>query len=143
MNRIQKIAVYNLVVFSITSLLTTTAVIILSVTIGWPKASAGLACLSIGAFGAFSPLIFKKDPGAVTFDERDRMLNRTAALGGFAASYLWFCLTGTAFVMLLSPELLKNFGLPLMCFGGMFVVYIVHSIIVLVLYGRVSSDGEK
>lgn len=136
MNRIQKIAVFNLVVFSIAALTTTIAIITLSFIVGWPIATAGLAFLGIGGLGGLSPLIFKKDLGAVTCDERDRFINRTAALGGFAASYLWFCLTGTAFIMFLSPELLKKFGLPLMIFGGMYVVYIVHSIMILVQYGR-------
>lgn len=140
MNRIQKIAVFNIVIFGVATLTTAIAVTTLAFTVGWPRASAGLAFLAFGGLGGFSLLIFKKDPGAVTCDERDRLINRTAALGGFVASYLWFCLTGTFFVMLLSPELLKKFGLPLILFGGMFVVFIVHSILILVQYGRNNSN---
>ena len=143
MNRAQKIAVFNLVVLGTASLLTAIAIITLYYRVGWPKAAAGLAFIGIGGLGGFAPLIFKKDPGAVAYDERDILINRTATLGGFAVSYLWFCLSGTAFVMLLTPELLKKFGLPLMIFGGMFVVWIVHSIMILVQYGRGGDNGEK
>lgn len=140
MNRMQKIAVFNLVVFGIASLLATAAIITLSRLVGWPKAAAGFAFLGVGGLAGFSPLIFKKGPGVVTCDERDKLINRTAALGGFAASYLWFCFTGVAFDLLFSPELFKKIGLRLMIFGGMFVVFIVHSILILVQYGRSGSD---
>ncbi len=142
MNRTQKDAVFNLIVFSIAALITTATIITLYCLFGWPKAALGLAFISIGGLGGLSPFIFKKDAGAVTYDERDKLINRTAALGGFAASYIWFCLTGTAFVMLLTPELLKSFGLPLMIFGGLLVVFIVRSIMLLILYGR-CDKGEK
>jgi hypothetical protein len=143
MNRTQKDAVFNLVVFSIAALITTAAIITLYCLFGWPKAALGLAFLSIGGLGGLSPFIFKKDAGAVTYDERDKLINRTAALGGFAASYVWFCLSGTALVNLCEPMILKSFGLPLMIFGGLLVVFIVRSIMLLVLYGRGGGDGEK
>ncbi|HBG28439.1 MAG: hypothetical protein A2Y10_10930 [Planctomycetes bacterium GWF2_41_51] len=141
MNRIQKMAVFNLITFGIASVLTIIAIAVLYNLFGWPKARVGFAFISIGALGAFSPLIFKKDSGAVTFDERDKLINRTAALGGFVASYLWLCLAGTAFLMLFSPEDLKEFGLPLLLFGGMVIVYIVSSILILIQYGRNRVNG--
>jgi hypothetical protein len=39
--------------------------------------------------------------------------------------------------------ILKSFGLPLMIFGGLLVVFIVRSITLLVLYGRGGRDGGK
>jgi len=139
----QKIAVYNLVVFGTASLLTTIAIITLYHFLGWPRATAGLGFMGISGFAGFSPFLFKKGPEKVTCDERDVLINRTATLCGFAASYLWFCLAGTAFVMLLSPELLKRFGLPLMILGGMFVVVIVHSIMIFAQYGRSRDNDGK
>ncbi|MGB8226002.1 MAG: hypothetical protein WCE45_03910 [Sedimentisphaerales bacterium] len=136
MNRAQKIAVYNLVVFGTALLLATVAIIILYCLFGWQIATAGMAFLGIGGFGGLAPFIFKKDAGKVTCDERDILINRTAALGGFVTAYLWFCLVGTIFIFLFEPEVLKRLGLPVLIFGGGFVVWIVHSIMILVQYGR-------
>jgi hypothetical protein len=143
MNRMQKIAVFNLVVVGITTLLMAGAVAILYYRLGWPKAARGLLFIFVAAIAAWvAPLIFKKDPGAVAFDERDKLICRTAKLSGFAASYLWFCLIGSIFAFLLEPALFKTLGLPIMIFGGALVVFAVHSITLLILYGRGGKNNE-
>jgi len=141
MNRAQKIAVFNLVVFSSVSLITAVAVTILYYIWGWPEAARGMGFVGLGGLAGLSPLIFKKDPGTVTFDERDKLIHRTSILAGFAMSYLWFCLTGTVFAFLFEPLLFKRLGLPIMIFGGAFVVGIVSSVVLLILYGR--SDKNE
>lgn len=136
MNRTQKIAVFNLVVFGTSLLLAAIAVTVLYLLFGWPRANVGLAFIGFSGIAGFSPIIFRKQKDVIDVDERDKLINRTAAFGGFAASYLWFCITGTAFVNLMEPIFLKKFGLPVMIFGGMYVVFIVHSVLILVQYGR-------
>jgi hypothetical protein len=71
------------------------------------------------------------------------LIHRTATLIGLAASFLWFCITGSAFAFLFEPEIFKTLGLPIMIFGGAFVVVIVQSVVLLILYGRGGSDGGK
>jgi hypothetical protein len=140
MNRAQKIAVFNLVVFVSASLITAVAVTILYYIFGWPAAARGMGFVGLGGLAGLSPLIFKKDPGTVTFDERDKLIHRTATRIGFVSSYLWFCLTGTIFAVLFEPALFKRLGLPIMIFGGAFVVGIVSSMVLLILYGRSNSN---
>ena len=144
MNRWQKIAVFNLVVVGITILLMAGAVasLYLHYHLSWHKAARGLLFIVVAAIAmGLAPLIFKKYPGAVAFDERDKLICRTAGLSGFAAAFLWFCMTGSGFAFLLEPEIFKTLGLPIMIFGGAFVVFIVRSITLLILYGR--SDKNE
>jgi uncharacterized membrane protein len=145
MNRWQKIAVFNLVADCITILLMVAAVIILHVYfhLSWYRARRGLLFIFVAAIaGIVAPLIFKKDPGAVARDERDKLISRTAILIGLVGLFFWFCLTGTVFAFLLEPEIFKSLGWPILMFGGAFVVVISQCITILVLYGR-GNKGEK
>ncbi|MHB0945627.1 MAG: hypothetical protein ACYC3B_00460 [Sedimentisphaerales bacterium] len=137
MNRMQKIAVFNLVVFGSSLLLTIVAVITLYCFWGWPKASAGLGFLGFAGLGGFSPLIFKKDHGAVTFDERDKLIHRTSALAGFACSYGWFCAASMIPFFLYGPRMqIEVRWLAWLPLGGLFIVETVRSITLLAMYGR-------
>jgi hypothetical protein len=144
MNRWQKIAVFNLVADGITILLMVVAVVSLHVHfhLSWSKARYGLLFIIVAAIaGWVSPLIFKKSPGAVAYDERDKLIHRTAMLTGLAASFLWFCIAGSAFAFLLEPEIFKTLGLPILIFGGALIVVILQCIAILIQYGK--NKGEK
>lgn len=141
MNRMQKIAVYNLVVSSVALLLTIISVTTFYCLFGWPRASAGLGTLGLTGFIGLSPFIFKKDPGAITCDERDRLINRTAALAGFVCSYLYFCVACIVPFFLYGPKgQIEAQWLAWLPFGGFFAVVIVHAVVLLVLYGRGGDD---
>jgi hypothetical protein len=132
----QKIAVFNLVVLGTASLLTVVAMTILYCYFDWRIASAGLGFMGIMGFAGLSPFLFKKGDEKVACDERDILINRTAALGGFVSAYVWFCLVGTLFMFLFKSEVLRKFGLPVLIAGGALIVGIVHSIMILIQYGR-------
>jgi len=89
MNRWQKIAWFNLVVIASALLLSTAAIAILAFRAGFPKALAGFGCLGLAGLMGLSPLLFHKDKSKVSFDERDVLFARTAALGGFGSSYFF------------------------------------------------------
>ena len=57
-----------------------------------PNALRGLAFMAVSGLGGLSVLIFKKEKGKVTFDERDKLINRRAGLAGFVMAYLFVCL---------------------------------------------------
>jgi hypothetical protein len=144
MNRWQKIAVFNLVADGVAILLMVVGVVILHVHfhLSCSKAKYGLLFIFVAAIAAAaSPLIFKKSPGTVAYDERDKLIHRTSLLIGLAASFLWFCVSGSAFAFVLEPEIFKSIGLPIMIFSGAFVVVIFQSVSLLVLYGW-KSKGE-
>ncbi len=133
-------AVFSLVVLGCTLLITAISTGLSYHYHGWPKAAKCFGLMSLGGLAGLSPLFIKKDSGAVACDERDKLITRTAGLIGFTASYLWFCLSGSAFIFFFEPEFLQKFVLVAIILGGAFVVVIVQSIIILVQYGR---GGEK
>ena len=89
MKRIQKIAWFLVITTSLGFVLSCIAVAILYVKFGMPKAIAGLGFMGIAGLGGFSPLIFKKDKGKVTFDERDKQIKRRASLAGFGTFFIF------------------------------------------------------
>jgi len=89
MNREQKMA-WLCVVMAIIGLVISLIVFgVLYFRIGMPKALLGFACVCIVGFAGLGPVIFRKDKGKVTVDERDRLIKRNAVLSGFTSAYLF------------------------------------------------------
>ncbi len=144
MNRLQKIAWSLVTTISLGFVLSCIAVAILYAKVGMPKALAGFAFMGIAALGGFSPLIFKKDKGKVTFDERDRLIKRRAALAGFGMSYLFVGLACMIPFSVLGPKAnISVRWLPMIFMGAALSSFFAHSAAILVQYGWRSKDGEK
>jgi len=145
MNRIQKMAWWMAIWMSAGGILATIATSVLLFIIGmpWSKAMAGLAFLSIAGIGGLAPLIFKKDKGKVTYDERDQLIKNMAAVAGFGASYL---VTGLACMLpffILGPKAtISTMWLPVISIATGLTAFLVHSIAILVQYGR-GPKGEE
>ena len=136
MNRAQKIAWSLVITVSLGAILSGTAFAILYVKVGMPRAQAGIAFLAIAGLGGFSPLIFKKDKGQVTFDERDKLIKRRAALAGFATSYLFVGLACMIPFSILGPKAsISVTWLPKIFAGAAISSFFVHSVAILVQYG--------
>ncbi len=137
MNRVQKIAWFFVITISIAVLLSTVAIGILYAKVGLPKAMAGMAFLGIAGIGGFGPLIFKKDKGPVTCDERDVIINSRAALAGFGAAYM---VVGLAcmlpFFILGTNSRISVTWLPMIFMGAGLSSFFMHSIAILIQYGR-------
>ena len=143
MNRMQKIAWLLVITISIAVVLSGISMGILYVKYGFPKASAGLAFLGIAGFGGLGPLIFKKDQGSTTCDERDKLINRRAALAGFATSYLLMGLACMLPFTILGPQKFISVSwLPnIFALGGL-SFFFVHSVAILIQYGWRDKDGQ-
>jgi hypothetical protein len=121
------------------------AVAILFLVIGmpWSIAKSGLGFLGIAGFGGLAPLIFKKDPGKVTCDERDRLINNRAAIAAFASAYL---VTGLAcmlpFFVLGPAATISVTWLPDIFMAAGLTAFFVHSVAILVQYGWKGKDNE-
>jgi hypothetical protein len=145
MNRIQKMAWWMLIWISAGAILAAIAVAVAHFIIGmpWSIARAGLGFLGIAGFGGLGPLIFKKDKGKVTCDERDRLINNRAAQTAFASAYL---VTGLAcmlpFFMLGPAATISVTWLPSIFMAAGLTAFFVHSIAILVQYGW-RGDGNK
>jgi len=143
MNRTQKIAWFLVVVILLSVITSVCVFILLYMRNGMPKASAGFSFLAIAAIGAFSPLIFGKDKGKVTCDERDKSINRYAALAGFGSAYLFVGLACMIPFSFLGPTATISVTWLPMIFGGTFLSSVfVRSLAILVQYGWRDKENE-
>lgn len=144
MNREQKIAWCFVITILLGVILSAIAFTILYVKVGIPKARAGFGFLGIAGLGVIPALLFRKDKGKVTFDERDRLIRRTAALGGFASAYLF-----VGMACMIPWSILGKDGtisvrwLPLIWVGTFITHFLVYSVAILVQYGRGGKDGQE
>lgn len=144
MNRAQKAAWLMVISISTAVVLAAIAVAILYYIFGMPKvAAAGLAFLGIAGVGGLGPLIFKKDKGPVTCDERDRLINSRAALASFSASYMVVGLTCMVPFFVLGPKSSVSITwLPFIFGAAGLTGFFVHSVAILFQYGW-RGKGEK
>ena len=145
MNRVQKIAWFNLIVVAITIVVTAVVVIALTLSDGMPWALYGLGFGGIIIFSLISPLIFrgKKRPGQVSFDERDEHIHRRALQASDSASctlFLAVCI-GVFLVVGLRGSV-PAVVLPIMVGWAFICGKFAESIVILVQYGW-RSKGEK
>jgi len=136
MNSAQKIAWYNLTVLAVALTISGAAVSILAVTSGMPKALGGLGFLGIAGLLGLSPILFRKKPGKLGFDERDLLIFRRATLVAYSTFWVFFT------VACMVPWLVLERGaripvaiLPLMLAAGFIIVQLVQSVATLVQYG--------
>ena len=139
MNREQKIAWFFVITISLSFVLSCIAVAILYVKLGMPRALAGLGFMGIAGLGGFSPLIFRKDKGKATFDERDKLIKRKAAFG---TSYLFVGLACMIPFSVLGPKAsISVTWLPNIFMGAALSAFFVTSVAILVQYKR-GRKGE-
>jgi hypothetical protein len=145
MNRHQKVAWFTLVMEAIALGLSLVAFGAAYLIFGLPahRAAGGFGFLGIMGFAALSPLLFKKDRDKVQLDERDLLIKRKAMLAAYAIFWVLFVLAAMVPFSILGPHgKVGVWYLAWMVFGGMFVVMLVQSIVILEEYGR-GGKGEK
>jgi hypothetical protein len=141
MNRVYKIAKLTVIVILTSCVLSGTAFLILYFKLGLPAASAGLAFLGLIGLLGFTPLMYRKDLAKVVCDERDIEINRRAALAGFGTAYLVMGLACMLPFFVLGPAGTTSVQwLPMIFMGGGLSHYLVHSIAILVQYGKGGGD---
>jgi hypothetical protein len=145
MNRAQKIARFNLIVILIAVILSVIAIGIFYFVVGMPiqRALGGFGFIGICGLGGLSALLYKKEPGKVSFDERDLLIHKKASLGAYSIFWFLFVLAAMIPFFVLGPKgTISVKYLPAMVFGGMVTVMLVQSIVTLEEYGW-SDKGEK
>ena len=145
MNRIQKMAWWMLIWMSAGVILAAIAIAVSHFIVGmpWSIAKSGLAFLGIAGLGGLAPLIFKKDPGKVTCDERDQLINSRAAVAGFLVAFLVTGLGCMLPLFILGPQAtISVMWLVSIWTAAGFAVFLVHSIAILAHYGW-RGDGDK
>jgi hypothetical protein len=123
--------------------ITGTAIAILALVLGMPKALGGLGFLGIIGLIGLSPILFRKKRGQLGLDERDLLIYNRANL--VAYSIFWVLFTAACMIPWLVLERgakIYIVALPCMLAGGYIVVQLIQSIAILVQYGR-AGKGEK
>ncbi|MCK4959377.1 MAG: hypothetical protein KAT00_08245 [Planctomycetes bacterium] len=137
MNQTQKMAWLIVLSILVGLVLSVTAVAVSATKYGFPRALAGFGFMGLAGLGGLGPVIFKKDPGPVAFDERDQLIKRRSALAGFAASYLFMGLACMIPFFVLGPKATISVNcLPYIFMGAGISTFFVTSVAVLVLYGK-------
>ena len=145
MNRMQRTAKFNLVVILIALVLSVLAVGVFYFVIGLPirRAIGGLGLMGICGLGGLSPILFKKKPGEVDFDERDLLIQRRALVGAYSIFWALFVLAAMIPFFVLGPGgKVSVWYLAAMVFAGAAVVTLVQSIVTLEMYGWSKKDHE-
>ena len=142
MNRLQKIAWFNLIVLLVSLALTGAAVGILAVIIGMPRALGGCGFLGISGLLGLAPILFRKKQGQPELDERDLLIFRRASLVAYSIFWVYFTFACMApWLILDQGATIRVVMLPGMLAGGFVIVQLIQSIAVLVQYGRGGKDG--
>ncbi len=145
MNRAQKIARFNLIVVLVALVLSATAISVAYFIIGLPmqRALGGLGFLGICGLIGLSPILFRKKRGEISFDERDLLIYNRASL--VAYSVFWLVFTAACMIpwSIIGPSGSISVNvLPIMLFGIGITLALVHSLVILIQYGR-GNKGEK
>jgi len=143
MNREQKVAL-SLVVTTLAAVVASTvAILILYRRVGMPEALKGLAFMGLSGLGCLSIFIFKKEKGKVTFDERDKLIQKRAALAGFALAYLFVGLACLIpFYVMDGQALISVRWLPQIFIGACITHFFFYSITILCEYGLGRKNNE-
>ena len=145
MNRAQKIARFNLIVILIALILSVIAVSVAYSAVGLPiqRAFGGFGFIGICGLIGLSPLLYKKEPGKVNFDERDQLIHRRATI--LAYSVFWLVFTAACMIpwwILETGATVPVVILPAMLAGGFVIVQLIQSVAIMIQYGW-SDKGEN
>jgi hypothetical protein len=101
--------------------------------------------MSIGAIGGLGPLIFKKDPGPIQTDERDKAINLKAARASFAMSYLVvgiLCMGIWQYCKSHNTPAISIEVLPTIWGLTAVTAFFIHALMILLLYSKDNKTAE-
>ena len=143
MNREQKVALSGVVTILVAMVASAITIIILYQRVGMPKALKGLAFMGLSGLGSLSVFIFKKEKGKVTFDERDKLIQKRAGMAGFALAHLFVCLACMIpFYVMGGRALISVRWLPQIFLGACITNFFFYSITILCEYGLGRKNHE-
>ncbi len=145
MNRSQKIARFNVIVILTALILSGIAVSVLYFFVDLPIRGAfgGFGFMGITGLMGLSPFLYKKERDKVSLDERDQLINYRAVLAAY--SVFWLIFTAACMIpwWIIGPSGSISVNvLPIMLFGIGMTLMLVHSVVILIQYGR-RDKGEK
>ena len=141
MNRMQKISLTLVATISLGLLIGTASAVLWGIDAGASKVVLFSAVVVAGGGGIIS-LFFKKDKGAVTFDERDRLIEKNAQLAGFGAVYLLVILVSFIPIGVAPKAKIPTAWFPFLLPVAVFCQAYAQSIAILIQY-RFGGRGDE
>lgn len=145
MNTIQKISLSLVITISLGLLVGIAAIVMRCFDVGVWKMALAVAVAVAGSGGIVSLVICKKDKGAVTPDERDKLIAKNAHLAGFGAVYLYMILLSILPLIIFGPAKtmqIPSTWSPALLIGAGFCQAYAQSIAFLFQYGWRDKGGE-
>ena len=138
MNKAQKCAWFNLIMTVILLVLLPTRILCLP-----SRFLDGLVFFFVfGVIGLFV-LLFRKKQGVVEFDERDKLINKRSLLAGYFVIWGFFITACIVPYLMFGPTgSIPVYIMPVILYGTFIVTMLVHSVLILVQYGRGGKDGQ-
>jgi hypothetical protein len=141
MNRTQKIAWSLVVSMSLAMILGIMAFVVYRLNICSWRLFIYLAA-GVQSIGAFSSFRFKPDKGAVTFDERDKLIEKNAQLAGLGAVFLIVILVSIIPPMIDANAKIPTTWFPFLLISVAFCYPFVMLVATLIQYGWKEKDHE-
>jgi len=143
MNRAQKISLTMVITFSLGLFLGIILIVMRCFDVGVPKIAFLFPVFIAGSGGIISITCFKKDKDAVTFDERDKLIEKNAHLAGFGAVYLYIILMSFLPIGILGEKAsIPVIWCPGLLIGAGFCQAYAQSLAILIQYGRRDKENE-
>ena len=143
MNRIQKMAWYNLIVIFAVIIIVSVVFAVLYHIYGLPYARGSLGML--GLFGLLGPsaILFRAKPGKVDFDERDLLIQRKSTAIAYSVFWvLWIAGSMITWAIKGAENQISVNILPIMVMLGGLTVVLVQSIAILSQYDQKEKNNE-
>lgn len=136
MNKAQKCAWFNLIMAAILLVLLPTEILCFS-----SRFLDGLTFFFVfGVMGLFV-LLFRKKQGVVEFDERDKLIHKRSLLVCYFVIWGFFITTCIVPYLMFGPTgSIPVYIMPVILYGTFIVAMLVHSVLILVQYGRRGND---
>ncbi|MCX5634900.1 MAG: hypothetical protein NTW55_03535 [Planctomycetota bacterium] len=143
MNRLQKIACYNLVVIFAVITIVSVVFAVLYHIYGLPYARRSLCMFGLFGLMGLSAILFRAKPGKVDFDERDLLIQRKSTTIAYSVFWvLWIAGSMITWAIKGAENQISANILPIMVVLGGLTVVLVQSVAILSLYDR-GVKGEK
>ena len=144
MNRAQKISLTIVITFSLGLLIGIILIVMRLFDLGVPKIAFLFPVFIAGSGGIVSLIICKKDKGPITFDERDKLIEKNTNLAGFGAVYFYVILMSFLPIGILGEEgSIPVTWCPALLIGAGFCQAFAQSMAILIQYGWRDKDGEE
>ena len=144
MNRLQKMAWYQLIVIAAVLALTGIVVAVLTCKYGATKARCGLGMLGFLGLMGFSPLLFRRKSDKIDWDERDLLILRRATAIAYSVFWVaWVFGSLITWGIIGAGNCVTVDILPLTVVIGGLTVASVQSVAILVQYGWGGRDGGE